>query len=337
MKKSKFLVGFLVLVACSLIPMKSSSAATKAAKTSKEDTRPTITLTDDNVIVMSEEVTGESVAVVVEKARELDAKFKVSEKMGGPKRPLYLFLNTPGGSIQAGLELIEQLQALKRPVHTITLFAASMGFQIAQNLGDRLILKNGVLMSHRARGGFEGEFGGQGPSQVDSRYALWLSRLTEMDSETVRRSNGKQTLESYQKAYASEMWRTGTQSVTEGYADKVVKVSCDSSLVGVTTHTIMFMGIIPVSYDLSDCPMNTTPMNIHVGILTNKGQMTLKDFNAKSGGFGYACMQSSVTKPEQVCATDLNLTLERVNQAETEFKSQYEAKMRQVVYMTVGK
>jgi ATP-dependent protease ClpP protease subunit len=48
--------------------------------------------------------------------------------------PIYLFLNTPGGSIQTGLEIIESLKGLDRPVSTVTLFAASMGFQIAQNL-----------------------------------------------------------------------------------------------------------------------------------------------------------------------------------------------------------
>lgn len=332
MKLSKITAVLIALALSVLAPISAGSAS------QGRDDRSTVTLSDDNVLSLNDEVNGETVAAVVEQARALDSKFSTYEKFtGGSKRPIYLFLNTPGGSIQDGLMLIEQLQSLKRPVYTITMFAASMGFQIAQNLGQRLILKNGVLMSHRARGEFGGEFGGSAPSQIDSRYGLWMDRLTELDRQTVSRTGGKQTLESYQKAYASELWRTGEKSVAEGYADKVVKVSCDSSLNGVTEHTILFMGMIPITYDLSNCPMNTTPMNIRVNIRTNKGVKSAKDFVAVSGGFGFACLQAAAINTNQVCATDLQLTLERVYQADQEFKSSYEAKSRQIIYMTVGK
>lgn len=331
MEKSKFAIGnLLVLAICAMIPLSAGSAG-KAG-----DSRSTVTLSSDNVIVLNSEVNGESVAKVVEEARKLDSILSLKDRIAGTKKPIYLFLNTPGGSIQSGLELIEQLQALKRPVHTVTLFAASMGFQIAQNLGERYILKNGVLMSHRAYGGFEGSFGGQTPSPIDGIYGLWTSRINEMDNQTVLRTGGKQTLESYQKQYAPDMWRTGTQSVDEGYADKVAKVVCDESIKGVTSHTFMYMGIIPIYYDLSKCPMNTTPMNIRVSIRTNKGPVSLKDFQAKSGGFGFACLQAAAKDENVLCATDLQLTLERVYMVEQEFKASYEAKSKQVIRMKIG-
>ena len=103
----------------------------------------------------------------------------------------------------------------------------------------------------------------QRPSQMDNRYNLWLSRLDEMDKETVKRTNGKQTLQSYQKAYADELWLTGTQAVTEGYADKIVTVRCDSSLSGTTSHSLSIFGL-KVEYELDNCPINTSPMNIKV-------------------------------------------------------------------------
>lgn len=331
MGKSKFAIGsLLVLAICALIPLSAGSAG------QAKDSRSTVVLSSDNVVVLNEEVSGESVAKVVEAARKLDDQLSIKDRLTGTKKPIYLFLNTPGGSIQAGLELIEQLQSLKRPVHTITLFAASMGFQIAQNLGERYILKNGVLMSHRAYGGFEGAFGGQTPSPIDGIYGLWTSRINEMDNQTVLRTNGKQTLESYQKQYAPDMWRTGTESVNEGYADKIAKVSCDDSIKGVTTRTVMLMGIIPVSYDLSNCPMNTSPMNVRVAIRTNKGVLSTKEFQSKSGGFGFACLQAAAKDEKVVCATDLQLTLERVYMAEQEFKANYEAKSKQVIRMKIG-
>ena len=149
------------------------------------------------------------------------------------------------------------------------MFAASMGFQIIQNLDDRLILKNGVMMSHRAAGGFEGSFGGTKPSQIDSRYQFWLDRVRELDEQTVSRTKNKQTYESYTKEYANEMWLTGTKSVQEGYSDEVVLVKCDSTISGTSKHSADFMGF-QVSYELDNCPLNTAPMN--VSMLLPKGQ-----------------------------------------------------------------
>lgn len=216
-----------------------------------------VVLSKSNTVVLSGEVNGENASQVIVRARQL------SEGRFQKNKPLYLFMNTPGGSIQTGLEMIEALNGISRPVTTVSLFSASMGFQIAQGLGERLVLANGILMSHRASGQFSGNFGGKSPSQIDSRYGLWLTRLTELDKQTVKRTKGKQTLESYQNAYADELWLTGAQAVAGGYADRVVTVQCDSSLNGVNTHSITFFGF-HISYDLDNCPVNTNPMNIRV-------------------------------------------------------------------------
>ena len=139
-----------------------------------------ITLTNTNTIILNDQVDSNSVSQVMQEVQKLDSTVKSGE-------PIYLFLNTPGGSIQDGLELMEYLNSLNRPIHTITLFAASMGFQIVQSQGERYILKNGILMSHKARGGISGEFG-DGESQLDSRYKLWLNRILELDNVTVSRT-----------------------------------------------------------------------------------------------------------------------------------------------------
>lgn len=156
MKVNKKLIGILALVALFLVPLTSMS---------KGPADDTITLSDNNTLVMDSAMMPDSVAKLVQRAKELDNKLK-------PGKPLYIVLNTPGGSIQAGLEMFDVLNALGRPVHTITMFAASMGFQTVQNLGDRYITKSGILMAHRAAGGFQGSFGGTRPSQIDSRYSL---------------------------------------------------------------------------------------------------------------------------------------------------------------------
>ena len=253
--KSKFVLGLLVVLAIVFAPKISSS---------KDNSPETVFLSKNNLLMLNSEVEGASTSAIIAKAKELDAAYSgLKEKASGAKKPLYLFLNTPGGSIQSGLELIEALNGIGRPVKTVTLFAASMGFQIAQNLEERLILKNGILMSHRAAGEIQGSFGGVQPSQMDSRYQLWLDRVRELDEQTVSRTKGKQTYETYTKQYQNEMWLTGTKSVNQGYADRIVAVKCDDTLSGVTTKHISFMGF-PVDYDLDNCPINTSPMNIRI-------------------------------------------------------------------------
>ena len=254
MKVNKIVVGLLVILAAIVAPN---------VLASKDSNSNVIILTKDNLLTLNSEVNGDSVSAVIAKAKSLDAKLS-GKRFNKKDSPLYLFLNTPGGSIQSGLELIEDLQGIGRKTNTITLFAASMGWQIAQGLGDRLILKNGVLMSHRAAGEMQGSFGGTRPSQMDNRYQLWLDRVKELDEQTVSRTNGKQTYKSYTEQYQNEMWLTGTKSVEQGYADRVVLVKCDASLNGVTTNHASFMGL-DIEYDLDLCPINTSPMNIRIG------------------------------------------------------------------------
>lgn len=172
------------------------------------------------------------------------------------KQPIYLVLYTPGGSVSAGLEIVEILKGLGRPVHTITLVAASMGFQIVQHLDDRYITESGTLMSHRASGGFEGQFGGVEPSQLTSRYLFHVQRIRELDEQTVKRTKGKQTLASYTAAYANELWLSGSKAIEQGYADEVVTVSCDKDLDGTEERHITFMGF-PVKYEIDSCPLSS--------------------------------------------------------------------------------
>lgn len=289
--KSKFIVGLMILAVSALFPI--SSLSRSEASTNKDN----VVISADNTIVLMGEVTGESVGQVIAKAKELDLELGGMKEKYSSKRPLYLFLYSPGGSIQSGLELIEALKGLGRPVHTITMFSASMAFQIAQNLDDRLILKSGALMSHHAAGQFQGSFGGKA-TQMDRRYKFWLDRIKELDEQTVKRTNGKQTYESYTSEYDAEMWLTGTESVSEGYADRVVTVKCDKSLAGVTTQHANFLGM-DVAYDLDKCPLNTSPMNVRINM-----------------------PGSTVTLDQQ--------TMDRVK---AEFLAQYEGKQRQVIPM----
>ena len=286
-----------------------------------------ITLTNDNTVVLKDGIDFKTVGPVMQQIRELDSKLKSGY-------PIYLVLYTPGGSIQSGLELMEFVNGINRPIHTITLFAASMGFQFVQHMGKRYIIEYGTLMSHKARGGFQGEFGG-GFSQLDSRYGLWLRRIDMMDKQTVKRTKGKQTLKSYRDAYASELWLNGPEAVAQGYADEVIVPKCDSSLQNPQYENLRF-GRVVVRVSWSKCPLIIAPLTIEISLYTNQGLMKLDEFLSKNGKFG-TCQEKTdsysykynissditETKNEQLCASDPKITLDKLEQLAEQQRQHY--------------
>lgn len=299
-----------------------------------------ITLTKDNTLVLNSAFTGKSVSELIGQAKSMNASLKSGY-------PIYLFLDTPGGSIQAGIELIEYLNGLNRPVHTVTLFAASMGWQLTQHLGTRYVLKYGILMSHKAYGGFRAEFGGSS-SQMDSRYGLWLRRLNMMDQQTVDRTNGKKTLKQYQSEYDNELWLNGGEAVTNGYADEVVNVKCAGDLVGTTNKEIRFFGMrIQLTFD--KCPIRTYPTDIVVNVRTNQGYMALDTFMEKGGIFGKNCRREDSGaktdwngnvigdgKAKQLCLMDTKLTLEEIEKNVSAEKEKIRNRKKNIIKMNFG-
>jgi ATP-dependent protease ClpP protease subunit len=231
-------------------------------------------LTKDNMVVLNDVFDEKTTAQVATLAKDMDGRLPSGE-------PIFLVLDTPGGQIDAGLQMIEVLSNLNRPVHTLTIFSASMGFQAVQGLGERYILKNGTLMAHKARGGFRGEF----PGQIDSRYQYYLKRVFRMDEQTVKRTNGKHTLRSFHALMENEFWCDGEDCIAQGLADKVVGASCDKSLDGATWKVVdkfIFMGrTIELKIKQANCPLITGFLDFNVTVDNRDLYSTDEDGNRR--------------------------------------------------------
>jgi len=224
---------------------------------------PRIVLTENNSIVFNEAV---SDVYVAKKSFELMLK---SSNLS-PKSPLYLVLNTPGGSVSAGNNFIDIVKGLNRPVHTVTIFAASMGYQIVQELDNRYIIPSGVLMSHR--GAVTG-LSGQIPGELNERLKMIESVLDGMNERASKRI--KQDKKAYQQSTANELWLVGQDAVNKKNADLVVLVTCDKSLLSSYKEEVAtIFGSFTVEY--SKCPLISYPLSVKRG--QNSIPTTSKEF-----------------------------------------------------------
>jgi ATP-dependent Clp protease protease subunit len=209
-----------------------------------------ILLTKENTAILRGPVNSSSVSEVMIQLSELN-------KTGGDADPIFLVLNTPGGSVSDGLNLIEYMNSLRRPVHSISIFAASMGFHILQNSKQRFITKYGTIMSHRARGGFSGDI----PQQVKSRFKHITDLLEKMDEQVISRTKGKFDKKSYTELIRDEYWAVGDNAINDGFVDEVATLKCDNSLNGTSEKNIVtFFGVVTVTF--SNCPLITEPLSV---------------------------------------------------------------------------
>ena len=208
-----------------------------------------IILNERNSVVFNQAFTGEYVA---KKQLEIISKNNLI-----PRRdPLYIVMDTPGGSVTAGLAFIDTVRSLKRPVHTITLFAASMGYQVVQELGTRFITSAGTLMSHR---GAVSGMSGQVPGELNSRLGFIMSMLEDMNHRAAHRV--KMSVRDYKDAIVNELWVYGHHAVATKHADAIADVKCDKKLSEGTNKQefITIFGSIKLVY--SNCPIISGPIN----------------------------------------------------------------------------
>lgn len=109
-------------------------------------------LLKDRIIFFGEEVTDASASVAIAQLLFLEAE--------DPEKDIHLYINSPGGSVSAGLAIYDTMQYIKCDIETICIgMAASMrSFLLAGGTkGKRLALPNSEIMIHQPSGGAQGQ------------------------------------------------------------------------------------------------------------------------------------------------------------------------------------
>ncbi|PPK87423.1 ATP-dependent Clp protease proteolytic subunit ClpP [Neolewinella xylanilytica] len=136
-----------------------------------------------------------------------------------PKRDVQMFINSPGGSVIAGMGMYDTMQYVTPDVATIcTGLAASMGSVLlaAGAKEKRSILPHARVMIHQPSGGMQGQF-----SDMEINYRL-ISKLRE-ELYTILANHTGRTFEEIEKDSDRDNWMTATEAVNYGIVDEVLR------------------------------------------------------------------------------------------------------------------
>lgn len=203
----------------------------------------TITLTPDSTLVLRGEVTGQNMAKLTHQV------------MAGAQDKIYLYIDSPGGSIFAGLKLVEALKATDKTVVCVANTAISMAFVIFQACDERLIVEDAILMQHVASYGLEG----QEPNNFS--FAGFLHRMTQGMNHMQAQRMGMTDAAFYSKI-RDDWWMWGDEGVKNRAADSMVDVKCSKELINSYTIESVQVFIFTLKLKFSNCPLIPFPVSV---------------------------------------------------------------------------
>ena len=167
-------------------------------------------LLNDRIIMLSDEVNDATASLVVAQLLHLEGQ--------DPDKDIHLYINSPGGSITAGMAIYDTMQYIKCDVSTICIgMAASMGsFLLAAGAkGKRLALPNSEIMIHQPLGGAKGQ---ASDIKIQADHILFIrNRMNRLYAEMTG-----QPLENIERDTERDNYMTAEDAQKYGLIDKVV-------------------------------------------------------------------------------------------------------------------
>lgn len=168
-------------------------------------------LLKDRIIFLGDEVNDTTASLVVAQLLFLESE--------DPSKDIYLYINSPGGSVTAGMAIYDTMQYIKCDVATICVgMAASMGaFLLAGGAkGKRQALPNSEIMIHQPSGGTQGQ-----ASEI-LIAAEHILKIRQKLNRYLAENTGK-PLEEVEKDTDRDNWMSAEEAVAYGLIDSVVE------------------------------------------------------------------------------------------------------------------
>ena len=168
-------------------------------------------LLNDRIIFLSEEVNDATASLVVAQMLYLEAQ--------DPDKAIQFYINSPGGSVTAGMAIYGTMQYIKCDVATITIgMAASMGAFLlsAGTKGKRMALPNAEIMIHQPSAGTQGQI---------TDMAIHLKRLQTIKERMnkIMAENTGRSIEEVTAACERDNFMSAEEALEFGLIDKIVE------------------------------------------------------------------------------------------------------------------
>ena len=167
-------------------------------------------LLNDRIVMLCEEVNDTTSSLVVAQLLYLEAQ--------DPDKDIQFYINSPGGSVTAGLAIYDTMQYIKADVSTICIgMAASMGaFLLSSGAkGKRIALPNAEIMIHQPSGGSQGQ---ATDIQIQAAHIL---RIKEKLNRILAENTGK-PIETIAADCERDNYMTAEEAQAYGLIDKVI-------------------------------------------------------------------------------------------------------------------
>ena len=168
-------------------------------------------LLNDRIIVLSDEVNDTTASLVVAQLLLLEGQ--------EADKDISLYINSPGGSVSAGMAIYDTMQYIKCDVSTICMgMAASMGAFLlsAGTKGKRIALPNAEIMIHQPSGGSQGQ-------ATEMLIAAEHILKTRKKLNQILAENCGQPLEVVEADTERDHWMTAQEALEYGLIDQVIE------------------------------------------------------------------------------------------------------------------
>ena len=167
-------------------------------------------LLNDRIVFLAEEVNDTNASLVVAQLLYLEAQ--------DPEKDIQLYINSPGGSVTAGMAIYDTMQYVKCDVSTICIgMAASMGaFLLSSGAkGKRIALPNAEIMIHQPSGGAQGQV---------TDIQIHAQRIADMKKRlnAILAANTGKTVEQITADCERDHFLTAEEAKDYGIVDKVI-------------------------------------------------------------------------------------------------------------------
>ena len=172
-------------------------------------------LLNERIVFLGDEVNSDTASLVIAQLLFLESE--------DPDKDISLYINSPGGSVTAGMGIYDTMQYIKCDVSTICVgMAASMGaFLLAGGAkGKRMILPNAEVMIHQPSGG------AQGQATEIQITAEWILR-TKKNLAKILAENCKQPFEKVMADTERDYWMSAEQALDYGLVDHIFQKRTD--------------------------------------------------------------------------------------------------------------